>query len=420
MSLAFRVVLFVFSVVAPILLGQQVTHFFLPAPTGPFPVGRSIFYWTDQSRRENVSPQANLSREVAAFVYYPAEGTGEYAEYYPGLTGLGSILETRMVERQFASAWPSVSAGSVRSRAHADAPFLNGRQRFPVLVFSPGASTPLPGYSIQLEELASHGYVGIGLEHAYDTALIIKPDQRLIPFKSRRPTEAGPPTDAGLRARLEDVLRWVADMRFALDQIESLSEQQGSRFFGRLDLSQMGVFGHSLGGKAAARLCQTDPRVQACLNQDGEMFGIPFGGTEPIASVIPSQSTKAPLTVLYVAEPGFSDAQLASVDVTRIQFEDWRKLKLKALRAFLRSNAAASHLFTIKRPGFVHGSFMDTRQLGATLSGADASQARSNTQIGTTLTLAFFDAILKRKDDKWESQLANPPDGVTLDSFTGQ
>ena len=39
-------------------------------------------------------------------------------------------------------------------------------------------------------------------------------------------------------------------------------------FAGHLDLSRVGVFGHSAGGQAAAHACQID-RLRACLNQDG-------------------------------------------------------------------------------------------------------------------------------------------------------
>jgi hypothetical protein len=183
---------------------------------------------------------------------------------------------------------------------------------------------------MQLEELASHGYIVVGLEHPYDAALIIRPNHRLISFVDQSPQESGPPTIAGLQADLKEVVRWHADTRFALDQIESLSVKKGSIFFEHLDRSRIGAFGHSLGGKAAARLCQTDPRLGACLNEDGELFGIPFGSNEPVPSVTPEHPTEAPFVDIYVAEQLASDAQLAAVHVTREQFENWRRSKTEA------------------------------------------------------------------------------------------
>jgi fermentation-respiration switch protein FrsA (DUF1100 family) len=342
------------------------------------------------------------------------------ADYYPGLTGLGPVPETKILEKHFGSAWPAVRAGRVRSHAYSDAPFSKEAGLCPVLVFSPGASAPLAIYSIQLEELASYGYVIVGLEHPYDTALIIGPGHQLIPFVDQTPQQAGPPTVAGLEADVQEVVRWTADTKFALDQIETLSQEHDTRFFGRLDLSRIGVFGHSLGGKAAVRLCQTDSRIGACMNQDGEMFGIPFGGTEPISSLNTERPTTAPFVDIYVAELLASDAQLAAVHVTRAQFESWRNSKTEALRAFLRRNTRASYLVVVKRPEFTHGTFMDIAQLDANIAGNDASQARSNLEVATRLTRAFFDATLKRQHESWDEFLQRPPSGITVERYGNQ
>ncbi len=318
-----------------------------------------------------------------------------------------------MLQRQFGNAWPDVAAGKVRVNAYADAPVVTSNKKFPVLIFSPGASVPVLAYSIQLEELASRGYVVVALEHGSDAALIIKPDRTLIAFVDRSPPAAGPPTIAGIEADRDEVIRWTADTQFALDQVARLSQQPGTMFYRRLDLSRIGVFGHSLGGKAAVRVCQVEPRVRACLNQDGEMFNIPFGGSGPIPIVIAGEGTKAPVTVIFVAETGFTDAQLAAVKVTRKQFEDWRRAKNEALRDFLKKNREASYLITIRLPGYVHGSFIDIRQLGA----VPDAQALINLRMGVDITLGFFDAHLRNNKQTWRQLVAKPRDGVSVESL---
>ena len=62
--------------------------------------------------------------------------------------------------------------------------------------------------------------------------------------------------------------------------------------------------------------------------------------------------------MIYVAEPGVSDAQVAASKVTRTQYEDWRKAKNRALRSFLKDKTRDSELVTITAPGFVLGSFI--------------------------------------------------------------
>jgi hypothetical protein len=74
----------------------------------------------------------------------------------------------------------------------------------------------------------------------------------------------------------------VADTRFVLDRLVALNagrnpdaEQRplpaGLR--GALDLSRVGMFGHSLGGATAAQAMYEDRRIKAGVNLDGTMAG---------------------------------------------------------------------------------------------------------------------------------------------------
>lgn len=257
-----------------------------------------MLLWSDPSRLEDVGPTAGKPREVLAYVYYPAIPTGNKAEYFPGLKGLEGANEARFLRRQFGEQWHSVASGTLLSNAY-DAPPLSMENReFPVLIFSPGALAPVLAYQIQLQELASRGYVVFGLEHGTDSALLIRPDHTLLPYVSRRAPDPGPPTIGGLEANRDSVIRRAADITFAIDQIERLARSGNMIFRDRLDLSRIGAFGHSEGGKAAIRACQTDRRLRACVNQDGEMFGIPFTSSDPIASLQSDRFIDAPILVI--------------------------------------------------------------------------------------------------------------------------
>jgi len=362
-----------------------------------------MLLWNDPSRPEDVGPTAGKPREIAAYVYYPAVASGTHVEYYPGLAGLENVPETRILRLQFGGVWNTVTSGTIRTNAYA-APPMPGRTKFPVLIFSPGGQAPVLAYQLQLEELASHGYVIFGLEHGTDSALIIRPDRTMISYVSRRPPDPLP-TVGYLEAVRDEAIRRTADIVFSLNQVSLLAKQTGSVFHNRLDLSRIGVFGHSAGGQAAVRTCQVDVRVRACLNQDGEMFGIALGSTEPIPTVLPGKPTLAPVADIYVAEPLASDAQLAAAKVTRKQFEDWRAAKNSALRSFLQQNSRESYLITITASGYVHATFMDIRLLTTNPD----PQAALNHLTGTNVTRAFFDAHLRWGEQKNWSRLATAP-----------
>jgi dienelactone hydrolase len=335
-------------------------------------------------------------------------------EYYPGLAGLENAAETRILRLQFGGVWNAVASGTIQTNAYAAPPMPPSRTKFPVLIFSPGGQAPVLAYQLQLEELASHGYVVFALEHGTDSALMIRPDGTMSPYVSRRPADPLP-TVAYLEAVRDEAIRRTADIVFSVNQVSLLAKQPGSAFHNRLDLSRIGVFGHSAGGQAAIRTCQIDARVRACLNQDGEMFGIPLGSTEPIPTPLPGKPTLAPVAVIYVAEPGIPDAQLAAVNVTRRQDEDWRAAKNRALRSFLQTNSRESYLVTITAPGFVHATFMDVRLLVPNPN----TQNVLNHRTATNITRAFFDAHLRCGDqNNWSRFAIAPGPGIAIEKLS--
>lgn len=67
---------------------------------------------------------------------------------------------------------------------------------------------------------------------------------------------------------------WVADTQFLLDQVARLNARDPSdRFTGRIDLSSVGIAGHSFGGATAAQFCHDDNRCRAGIDMDGALHG---------------------------------------------------------------------------------------------------------------------------------------------------
>jgi len=255
------------------------------------------------------------------------------------------------------------------------------------------------------------------LEHGTDSALIIRPDHTLLPHVSRQAFDTGGPTAAHFEADLKEVIRRSDDVLFVLNQIALLAKKQDSLLGNRLDLSRIGVFGHFEGGKVAIRICQVDARPRARMNEDGEMFPISAGSTEPIPSLLPGKPLVPPVAVTYVAEPGPTDAQLTAVHVTRREFDDWRAAKNNAMRRFLKENARDSQLVTIKAPGYVHSSFMDI----ALLTSDPMPQDVVNQRTGTNIARAFFDDQLRFGDRKgWSEFASNPSEGITVERLSGK
>lgn len=243
----------------------------LPAPTGPYAVGRAVYDWGDDPGL--AAPAARgTRREVLAWIWYPA-AAGDSAgvvEYLPAQMraavdrSRGPIIGT-FLTRDLAK----VAAHSLRM------PAVSQRERaYPVVLMRGGASAEVWNYTILAEDLASHGYVVVGIDVPYVSNVVAFPDGRVM----RRAPANDPELVFGATdsARRIDAIMaaWTSNMAFALDRLRQLNDSAGrSPLGGRLDLGRVGVFGHSLGGAEAAQFCHDDPRCTAGIDVDGAPLG---------------------------------------------------------------------------------------------------------------------------------------------------
>ena len=241
----------------------------IPAPTGAFPVGRLQTSWIDTSRLESRTASADDHRAVAVHVWFPAtSGSGQDGAYLPNLSELAGAL-VASGELNPLQVW---GLAFIRHHARSDARIASVSPRYPVIVLSPGNATNVAFYATIAEELASNGYVVVGVDHPYQVTAVALPNRSVATYDASGDVLATEDRQASLRARVEER---VADLRFVLEQLAFLNQDLD----GRLDLERVGVMGHSTGGIAAVEACRRDPRFRACLNIDGQQAGGPFSVT---------------------------------------------------------------------------------------------------------------------------------------------
>ncbi|WP_242907943.1 alpha/beta hydrolase family protein [Actinomadura terrae] len=257
----------------------------LPAPTGKAEVGTTELHLVDRSRRDPwVSSKPY--RELMVSVRYPARASRGYPAV-PQMPGRAAKhFDTVVSEGDD----PLVPAGRVdwaatRTHSHAGAPVDRRGSRYPVVLYSPGHRTPRALGTLLAEDLASRGYVVVSIDHTYDPSEVEFPGGRVEVHA--QPQE----TQENIGALLaKEVATRSDDARFVLDEITRLNRghnpDAGHRplphgLHGAIDLSRIGMFGHSLGGAASAQTMHDDRRVNAGINMDGGML---FNGT-PIGPV---------------------------------------------------------------------------------------------------------------------------------------
>jgi hypothetical protein len=254
-------------------------------------------------------------------------------------------------------------------------------------------------YTTQMEELASHGYVVVGVEHPSEAPGIVFPDGRVVTRSSefwdrlRRDT----PDSESFEKKVTETE--AADIVFVIDRLASLESDRASIFYSRLETNRLGVFGHSRGGRNAARVCQLDRRVKACLNQDGSFSWHPFWLDRN------GRSIEQPFMMLDHLDAELPAEALAKMGTTRELYARKRSMRQAEAREKLYGTVAGgSYHVTIKTPGISHNSFLDIRQLGRPDWGTinlwpkDVQAATPHARIlnlVTTFTRAFFDRSIR-------------------------
>jgi predicted dienelactone hydrolase len=325
----------------------------LPAPTGQYAVGRTIYYFSDPARPELHTEDPDDIREIMVEVWYPAEPQ-------PGAAP-GPYLN------------PDIAAGYNippevnRSLPHAiiGAPVIGGSQTFPVILFNPGFTAFQTSYTAFAEDLASHGYVVAALSHPYLTPIVILSGGTIAQYG-----EAGwlqqvwapeDPHDAEL-ARM-----WVPDTLMVMDQLSAINENDPyERLNGRLDLSGFGLMGHSFGGTTSAEICRIDERCRGAVSLDG-----PHTLTQSLEGL--------PAPYMFIAA---EDSDPAADETLRAVYEGVR---------------ADAYLLTLA--GADHFDFADSRAIAeaALLSGSALGEITGARviEIVRVYTLAFFNDVMR-------------------------
>ncbi len=245
----------------------------LPTPTGAFAVGRAIYDWTDDANVDTLAPVAGTKRELLVWIWYPAPaGQSSADDYLPAPLrveverDLGAVLGG-LLTRDLSKVHPhSVGNADVSSQ----------QRTYPVVIMRAGASSEVWNYSTLAEDLASHGYIVVGFDAPYRTSVVVFPDGRAMRRTPENNAELCEGQEPAQQARCVNrvLTAWIADIGFVLDRLERLNTSDASgKFTGRLDMTRVGVFGHSFGGATALQFCHDDPRCKAGIDVDGQPFG---------------------------------------------------------------------------------------------------------------------------------------------------
>jgi dienelactone hydrolase len=228
---------------------------YLPSPTGNQPVGVTSLYLKDTSRPDPWVPTVNY-RELMVSVFYPATSANGPTKQY--MTPLES---TKNLERQDIPGLPLDIFSTVRTNAVVDAKPAGRRHSLPLVVLSPGWTQPRATVTALAEDLASHGYVVVTIDHTYENRAQTFPDGHVTECAAC----AFDDDEATFWPKYYQV--HAADTSFVLDELVGRHPKwRGSSL---IDPTRIGMTGHSAGGAATTHAMLADPRIRAGADLDG-------------------------------------------------------------------------------------------------------------------------------------------------------
>lgn len=356
----------------------------LPTPGGSSLVGTMRLDFTEPARKDIMTDKTSVQK-IAVQVWYPAANTNGKKR--------ATWMDNRRTASLFAQAkgLPDVfgQLDLIKTNSFWNAPFSSTIEKYPVILFSDGLGMFNGQNTIQMEELASQGFVVFAVSHPYDDFATVYADGSIVPSSTNQLHTLSKDSMQALviakkqvaddstpefqrvvienaKLNTEEIRIWSADMRFIADEIIKLNDGSiASIFKGKLDIKKMGIFGHSFGGATAGETCLLDSRFKACINMDG----MPFGDTvnHVITQPLMVFTEGSDRNLKFVPSAGYANGQ--------------------------------KNFLTVSIHGAQHMNFTDFNviipNIGKALGALGTINANRQTEIMNTYIVSFFNKYLK-------------------------
>lgn len=342
---------------------QQTVHAIsFPPPTGPYNTTVVTTDLVDHNRLDPFAP-TNQSRAIMISVFNPVTPKSCSLMLSPYMDPITAPFEDARLTQY---GLPNGLFESLALKTCKPTSQTKQSVNFPVLLFSPAAGTTRLFYSAIAQQVASFGYRVITVDHPYDVDIVTFPDNSTvlgIDF-----TDAEIPLLVDTRAR---------DMSFVLDQLSrsSVAKRLFPGVTCGINVSKAGVFGHSLGGAAAAEAILFDKRLVGGINLDGSMFG----------DVVEKGLNRPFMLFAHAGKNITTDPTWQAI---------WPKLTGWKRELMLAESAHYTFSDLLDVLGVLGFAGMLPVEAGAILGTIDGGRAL---EIVTTYVVAFFDFVLKGK-----------------------
>ncbi len=235
--------------------------FTMPVPTGSFLVGTRYYDVVDKTRIEQYDTSGK-HREFRLQLWYPIDSN-------EGLERIKWLHEGLALSRALAtdSNLPFFlldKTASIESNSYLNGTTSEKEEKYPVVILSHGWRSSKSLYQDFAEELASHGYIVVGIDHSYASALTVFEDGHAKPIKLEI---MGQGTAEFMKKAFVVINTFADDISCTIDFVTDLNSNS-EQFLGKIDVDNIGLLGHSTGSGAEVTLATRDDRITSVIALD--------------------------------------------------------------------------------------------------------------------------------------------------------
>jgi dienelactone hydrolase len=228
-----------------------------PTPSGQWKVGTSNFIWNLPSHSG-----------IIAKIWYPSSTRqSSHSPYIDYLDRTLSVMTTgvsplsKLILNRF-------YLGRIQTPSEINAPLAQSQDGFPTILFSPGFGGVNFLNTFYALELASHGFIVIGINHPGWSSGTLLVDGSQVPFNQVDFNDV----DRADTLFAEIVEQKANNLSAVLDELFNLNTTTDSWLYQKIDLTKIFAAGHSSGGSASFLTCGTDSRISKSVNLDGFLY----------------------------------------------------------------------------------------------------------------------------------------------------
>ncbi len=236
----------------------------LPNPSGQFKIGTRTFEVVDLDRDEIYTEIENDKRKIKYQIWYPTDDTTGLKKVKWMMDGLA--LSRQLAKSMHLAAFMLDQTVEIDSNSYADAMISKALKNYPVVLISHGWRGFRELHTDFAEELASHGFIAVSIDHTYGAQAVkfeeggvaLLNEKALPRFSKSTQFDAAAPVLIATYGR---------DVSTVLDDLEKQA-RSNTDFKGKLNLQAIGVLGHSAGGGGDVYIALRDKRIKALMGLD--------------------------------------------------------------------------------------------------------------------------------------------------------